>query len=94
MLGHTYRHTDWGTFTFVSRAPGRAKATQSGLTCLERSRGAPCGLLRSMCYHCTNDGSWTRAVSWIWFQCHGRLSTNGVCLLLQSSTKSVSEFAT
>ncbi|KAL5386887.1 hypothetical protein DPSP01_003902 [Paraphaeosphaeria sporulosa] len=94
MLGHTYRHTDWGTVMFVSRAPGRTQETQFGLACLERSRGAPCGLLRSMYSHCTNDGSWTRAVSWIWSQCHGRLSTAGVCLLLQSSTKSVSEFAT
>lgn len=33
-------------------------------------------------------------MSWIWFQSHGSLSTDGVCLLLQSSSKSVSGFAT
>lgn len=26
MPGYTYRHTNWGTLTFVSRKPGRVRA--------------------------------------------------------------------
>ena len=96
MAGYTYRHTDWGILTLVSRKPGRARAAQIGFGCLEGDGGAPCGLLRARVtmVHGTNDGSWTRAASWIWFQCHGRPSTDGVCLPLHPPTKSVSEFAT
>jgi hypothetical protein len=81
----TIRHTDWGTFTFVSSALG-APEQPNQVSLVSRKVEARLALFCALRV--------TRAVSCIWSRSHGRLFTDGACLLLGRSTKSVSGFAT